>query len=406
MQIEELIDKKLSDRARSLDGKAIKEIVELIAQPNIISFAGGLPSPQSFPVDELADLSKQLLKNNGAQALQYCDTMGIDQLRQQIALQYKRKGVPVEKENVMMVSASQQALDFVSRLLINKGDAVLCGLPSYLGALDAFKSYDAQLVGVPLDKDGMSATALEDAIVNLLEGGQNPRFIYMVPDFQNPTGITMPRSRREDILAIAQKYDLLILEDSPYRELRFRGEEQPTFYSLSPEGRVINLGTFSKTFVPGFRLGWVVAHPIIIEKLSLIKQTADICSATFVQALTLEYLKQDYFDANIQCNVQIYSEKQTYMLEALDEYMPEYVTWTTPQGGLFLWVELPVNMNARNLLQKAVEKGVAFVPGDVFFCNGKGQNTFRLNYSYTDGEQTRQGVCRLAQAIKELYTKL
>ena len=404
MNIKQLIQNKLSDRARSLDGKAIKEIVELIAKPNIISFAGGLPSPESFPVQELSEISQKLLSENGPQSLQYCDTLGLKELRQRIAQRYTNDGVSVETDNVMMVSASQQALDFVSRLLINPGDVVLCGLPSYLGGLDAFRSYDAKLVGVPLDDQGLSASHLEATIVELLRTNQVPRFIYVIPDFQNPTGITMPKSRRLEILRIAKKYDLLILEDSPYRELRFRGQEHPTFYHLSPQGRVITLGTFSKTFVPGFRLGWVLAHPLIIEKLSLIKQTADICSSTFVQALTLEYLRQDKFDDNIKSNVVIYRTKQNNMLEALKEFMPPEVKWTCPEGGLFLWVELPEGGDARELLQKAVSNGVAFVPGDVFHCDGGGQNTFRLNYSYTNREQTREGVKRLAQAINLIYS--
>jgi 2-aminoadipate transaminase len=402
--MKDFLQKKLSDRAQRLDGKAIKEIVELIAQPNIISFAGGLPSPESFPAEELASLSEKMLRVKGAQALQYSDTLGLKALREKIAQRYQNEGVEVRTENVMMVSASQQALDFVSRLLINPGDVVLCGLPSYLGGIDAFKSYDAQMVGIPLDEQGLSASHLEAKVEELIQKGQQPRFLYLVPDFQNPTGITMPRFRRLEILQIAEKYDLLILEDSPYRELRYRGEAQPTFYSLDASGRVITLGTFSKTFVPGFRLGWILAHPLLVEKLALIKQTADICSSTFVQALTLEYLEQDQFDANIQRNVKMYGEKQQVMLNALEEFMPSRVKWTQPEGGLFLWVELPDEINARKLLAKAVEKGVAFVPGDVFHCDGSGQNTFRLNYSYTNREQTREGVKRLADAVAEMIT--
>jgi len=366
----------------------------------VISFAGGLPAPESFPVEELKSIIQDMMDTEPALALQYGATEGDMMLRKMIAEKYQKEGFDITLDNVIIVTASQQALDLVAKIFINRGDVIICGLPSYLGGLSAFNSYGAEMHGIPLDEEGMSAELLEKELEGLKQKNIQPKFIYTIPDFQNPAGITMSKKRRLEILALAKKYNVLILEDSPYRELRFEGEHVPTIFSLDNSGHVINLGTFSKIFAPGFRIGWVIAHIDIVDKIVVAKQATDLCTPPFTQRIAARYMEKGLIEKNIVAIVNSYREKRDGMLEALGKYMPKEVTWTKPEGGLFLFVTCPEYIDTNELFKKAIEKNVAFVSGTSFYCNGKGNNTIRLNFSYCSKETNIEGIKRLAEVIK------
>ncbi len=392
------ITEYLSDNAKNMRRSAIRDLLNVANRPEIISFAGGFPNAATFPVETLKELMNELLETKPTQVLQYSSTEGSVNLRKQIAKKYAAEGVNVPIENILITTASQQALDLISRIFINPGDSVLCGLPSYLGALQAFYSYQGVPVGIRNDQEA-------DVVVGALSAiGKKPKFIYAIPDFQNPTGVTMDIARRQEIIDVARKYDLIIIEDSPYKELRFEGESQPTMYSMAPE-RTVLLGTFSKTFVPGFRLGWIIAPTEIIDRLIVAKQSADLCTPILNQELAALYMERGHYDVNLQKTIDLYRGKRDLMDKCLTENMPAGVTWTKPEGGLFLLVTLPDGMSARELFDIAIQENVAFVTGDVFYCDGKGQNTLRLNFSYASDENMIEGVKRLGNAIKKMMAK-
>ena len=395
------ISKKLSTSAKSMKRSAIREILKLLKNPEIISFAGGLPSPDSFPVKEIKEITSMVLDTQGASALQYGTTEGDPDLREMLLKRHTGQGLSVGHENLAISTGSQQALDILSKIFIDRGDCVICGLPSYLGGLSAFSIYGAQLQGIPFDEYGMRADELEKTLKKLHKENQKVKFIYVIPDFQNPAGITMPGSRRKEILKIASKYDLLIIEDSPYRDIRFEGKEQKLMYEIDTEGRVITLFTFSKILAPGFRLAWLLGDPEIIDKFLMAKQSADLCSSVLVQKIVAEYMKRGLLDKNLVNTIRLYKSRRDHMLSCFEKYMPEGVKWTKPEGGLFLFITLPENMNADELLDLAIEKNVAFVKGSAFYCNDCGKNTMRINFSYCDEDTITTGVERLAWVIKE-----
>lgn len=395
------IESIFSQSAKNLKPSAIRECLKLTQQPDIISFAGGLPAPESFPVEEMQEITREVLEEEGATAMQYTTTEGDLLLREQLMERYRREGCEIELKNLVISTASQQALDLLGKIFIDPGDKVICGLPSYLGGISAFNVYGADLIGIPFDEYGMRTDILQEKIDELAKQGQKPKFIYIIPDFQNPAGITMPKDKRLGIIEIARKYDILIIEDSPYREIRFEGEHQPMFYSLDNTGQVITLGTFSKILAPGFPLGWLIGHEDILAKYIQAKQAADLCTATLIQKIAAKYIKKGFLDKNLRKTVEKYREKRNLMLENFRNYMPEGVTWTEPEGGLFLFLYLPEHMNATKLFYKAIERKVAFVQGEVFHCNGTGKNTIRINFSFVNKEQNVEGVKRLAEVIKE-----
>ncbi len=395
------LDRIFSVNIRGQKKSAIREVLKLTQRPEIISFAGGLPSPESFPIEDLKEIVVEVLEKEGAAALQYGTTEGDLKLRELLVERYRKQGLNIELKNLVITTASQQALDLLPKIFINPGDRIICGLPSYLGGISAFTSYGAIMEGIRLDKNGMSPDLLEQKLEDLKKQGIKPKFIYTIPDFQNPAGITMPESRRKEILSIAKKWDVLIVEDSPYRELRFEGEHQPMIYALDNTGHVITIGTFSKIFAPGFRIGWVIAHEDIVDKFVVSKQTADLCTSSFVQKIAARYMEKGIFDKNIEKIIHIYREKRDVMLKALREFMPEGVTWTEPQGGLFLFLTLPEYMDAEKLFYEAIEEKVAFVLGTVFYCDGCGKNTMRLNFSFASKEQNVEGIRRLANTIRK-----
>lgn len=387
---------------KGMKKSAIRELLKLTQRPEIISFAGGLPAPESFPIEQLKEISCEVLENDGPAALQYGATEGVTELRQILVDRYVSQGLNIELKNLVITTSSQQGLDLLAKIFINRGDKVICGLPSYLGGLGAFNSYGAEMIGIKFDDKGMRADILEEKLAGLKSQGIKPKFIYIIPDFQNPAGITMPESRRLEIIAIAKKFDVLIVEDSPYREVRFEGKAQKTIFELDNSGHVILLGTFSKIFVPGFRIGWVVADEKIIDKFVTAKQSTDLCTPTMNQKIAYKYIEKGYFDENLKAIIAQYHEKRDNMLQAFREYMPDGVKWTEPEGGLFLFMTLPEHMDAEVLFKKAIENNVAFVLGSVFHCDGSGKNTMRINFSFMPKDKTTEGVKRLAKAIKEM----
>ena len=389
----------LSHNAWSMRRSQIRDLLSVATRPEIISFAGGFPNPQTFPLEELKQIMQEVLDKEGNAALQYGSTDGVTSLRQEISKLYKREeGLDIPVKNILITTASQQALDLISRIFINPGDVIVCGLPSYLGALQAFWSYQGQPYGLRHN------LGLDEACNVLCATGKKPKFLYSIPDFQNPSGETMTIEEREYAIEVAQKYDLLIVEDTPYKNIRFSGKSLPSMYSMDPE-RVVMLGTFSKTFVPGFRLGWVVAPDNIIERLIVAKQSADLCTPAFSQLVAAKYLASGAYDRNLKKTCELYKRKKDLMIQAFEDFMPVGVKWTNPDGGLFLFLKLPKEYDTRELFDIAIKENVAFVIGEAFHCDGSGKNTMRLNFSFASDEQIVEGVKRLANAIKQLYAK-
>lgn len=395
------LQKVFSESAQNMKRSAIREILKLTQKPEVISFGGGLPAPESFPVEDLKEIILELLDEDGPGALQYGATEGVPELRQILLERYQKEGFNIEIDNLSIITSSQQGLYILGKIFLDKGDKIICGLPSYLGGISAFSTFGADMHGIPFDEQGMRSDKLEEKLRELHEQGTKPKFIYIIPDFQNPAGITMPESRRKEIIELAHQYDVLIIEDSPYREIRFEGEHQKTLFQLDNAGQVVTLGTFSKTFAPGFRLGWAIGHRDIIDKMVIAKQSMDLCTPTFNQKIAARAIQKGLFDENLKKTVQQYHSKRDNMLKAFREYMPEGVTWTEPQGGLFLFLRLPGHMDAQELFYKAIEKNVAYVMGNVFHCDGSGKNTMRINFSYVPEDKAREGVKKLAEAIRE-----
>ena len=389
----------LSNNALSMRRSQIRDLLSVATRPEIISFAGGFPNPETFPLEDLKSIMQDVLDQEGYAALQYGSTDGIVSLRQEISKLYKREeGLDIPIKNILITTASQQALDLVSRVFINPGDVVVCGLPSYLGALQAFWSYQGQPYGLRHNR------GLDEACNVLCATGKKPKFLYSIPDFQNPSGETMTLEEREYAVEVAKKYDLLIVEDTPYKNIRFAGERLPSMYSMDPE-RVIMLGTFSKTFVPGFRLGWVVAPDNVIDRLIVAKQSADLCTPAFNQLVAARYLASGAYDENLKKTCALYKRKKDLMIQAFEKYMPEGVKWTNPEGGLFLFLKLPKQYDSRELFDLAIKENVAFVTGDAFHCDGTGKHTLRMNFSFATDEKIDEGVRRLANAIRQLYAR-
>jgi 2-aminoadipate transaminase len=388
----------LSENAKNMRRSAIRDLLSVANRPEVISFAGGFPNPSTFPIEDLKEIMQEVLTTEGHSALQYGPTEGNINLRRELAKRYVAKGLKITENNILITTSSQQAIDLTTKIFINPGDTVVCGLPSYLGALQAFWSYQAVPVGIKRDDE------LEDTVKRLISEGRKPKFIYAIPDFQNPSGVTMNVADREYVLEVARKYDLLVLEDSPYRELRFEGEEQPLMYSMDNE-RVVLFGTFSKTFLPGFRIGWIIAPEDIIDRLVVAKQSTDLCTPVFDQAVAAKYMERGCFEKNMQKTIDLYRHKRNHMISCFEKYMPEGVTWTHPQGGLFLFVKMPEGYDSRELFDVAIKENVAFVIGEAFHCDGSGKNTMRINFSYMNDDRTEEGVKRLARAISTMLNE-
>ncbi len=380
----------------------IRELLKLIARPEVISFAGGLPAPASFPVDKIAEITRQVIEESGPQALQYGPTEGDPKLREELVKWAAKDGIEVDLEQVLITNGSQQGLDLVGKIFLDVGDPIVVELPSYIGGLQAFNSYQATMYGVPQDDLGMRMDLLEKKLAELKGKGIIPKFIYVVPDFQNPSGVSMPNDRRKRLIELAMEYDTIIIEDSPYRELRFEGEQPEPIFKLDKDGRVITLSTFSKILCPGLRLAWAFGPEELISKMVVAKQSMDLCSPPFNQAIAATFMSQGLLHKQIDIIKELYYKKRQLMLSALEEHMPEGVSWTRPEGGLFLWVRLPEHMDAKELFEEAIANNVAYVVGSAFHCDEGGKNTMRLNFSYPSEEQIPEGVKRLATAIKKM----
>ncbi len=397
-------DLLFSENAMSFKKSAIRELLKLTAKPEIISFAGGLPHHDTFPIPHLKEIIADLLHREGKKVLQYSTTEGDQSLKEELCKWLAKDAVNVKPDQMLIVSASQQALDLVARIFLNPEDTCIVGLPTYLGFLQSAGAVRGKMVGIPLDDDGIKTDQVKDQIVRLIKEGKKPKFIYVIPDFQNPAGVTLSLERRKHLLKIAEEFDIIIIEDSPYRRLRYTGKPIPTIFQLD-EGRgyVATLYTFSKIFLPGFRLGWVIGPKHVIEKMILAKQGMDLCTSLFTQAIAREYIKADLLDERIEKNIELYSKKRKKMLEALEKYMPkiEGLKWTKPDGGLFLWVSLPPSMNTDRMFYEAIKENVAYVIGSAFHCDGEGQNTMRLNFSYPSEDEIDTGIQRLAKVIEK-----
>jgi 2-aminoadipate transaminase len=399
---------RYAQRVKGVHSSAIRELLKITQKPEIISFAGGLPAPDVFPVERFREACTKVLESNARLALQYGATEGYEPLREMIARHTSRYGIKAQPENVLITSGSQQALDLIGKLLINPGDRVLVEAPTYLGALQAFNVYGAEYLCVPSDNDGLRTDQLEEPLRS------GPKFMYVLPNFQNPGGTTLSEGRRHELVLLAERYGIPIVEDDPYGQLRYEGEHLPPLVVLDREnlrrdrgysiGNVIYLSTFSKTLSPGLRMGWIVAPPEVIAKLVQLKQGADLHTSTFGQMVAYEVARDGFLDEHIKLIRRVYGERRNVMLEALEEHFPPEVTWTRPLGGLFLWVTLPVGMDSHQLFEAALKENVAFVPGDSFYShNGfvnEGRRHFRLNFSNAQPEQIKEGIRRLSVAIK------
>ncbi len=400
---------RFAHRAQSMKSSVIRELLKLTEQPDIISFAGGLPAPQVFPVKEFQAACERVLTEFGATALQYGATDGYLPLREMIARHTERYKLSATPANILITSGSQQALDFIGRLFINRGDHIVVESPTYLGALQAWNAYGAQYVTVPMDENGMIVEELEKA----LRAG--PKFIYVLPNFQNPYGATLSLERRQMLVKLADQYGVPIIEDDPYGQLRYSGEHLPSVAYLDAQyrkngggeytGNVIYLSTFSKLLAPGLRLAWVVAPPNVIQKMVMAKQAADLHTSSFNQMVAYEVGKGGFIDEHVKIIRATYKERRDVMLEMMDELFPEEMRWTKPQGGMFLWGMMPQGADAAQILERAIQRKVAFVPGSAFHPNGGGANTMRLNFSYSSPDLIREGIARLGATLKEALTK-
>ena len=398
-------ESRYAQRTQRMGSSAIRELLKLTEKPDIISFGGGMPAPDVFPIDDFAAACDRVLREHGAQALQYGSTEGYLPLREMIARHTARYGIKITVDNILITSGSQQALDLIGKVFINPGDRILVEEPTYLGALQAWNAYGAEYVTVPMDSDGMRTDALEEALRS------GPKFIYVLPNFQNPTGVTLSVERRQVLIELADRYGVPVIEDDPYGQLRYEGSHLPSVVALDGQfresgntpyrGNVIYLSTFSKTLSPGIRLAWVIAPQEVIRKLVQAKQGADLHTATFNQIVAYEVSRGGFLDRHVWMIRRVYGERRNMMLQAMEDYFPEGTSWTRPQGGLFLWGILPEGMNSKKVLAKAIEQKVAFVPGESFYARGGGENTMRLNFSYASPENIRLGIERLGKVIGE-----
>ena len=397
-------DTRFAQRTQRITSSAVRDLLNLTEQPDFISFAGGLPAPEVFPVEEVAAAAEQVLVEQGSRVLQYGATEGYRPLRELIAAQMSDEHVQVNVENVLVTAGSQQALDLLGKVLVDAHDRIVVESPTYLAALQAWSIYELEYLEAPSDDDGLRPSELEP----LLQ--QEPTFLYCQPNFQNPSGTTLMLERRRQLVALAQRYGVPIVEDDPYHALRFEGNRLPSLLSLACEQRghasideagVVYIGTFSKTLAPGLRVGWIVGPRVLLHKLAQMKQATDLHTSTFNQALVAQLMRDGVVERQSIRVAKLYRERRDVMLQALKEHFPEGVRWTRPQGGMFLWVTLPEGIDVAELLRAAVEQKVAFVPGASFFPSGKPANTMRLNFSNAAPERIQEGIERLGALLHE-----
>lgn len=371
----------------------VRDIFKAVDLSSIHSFAGGYPSAETFPLEKIEELTTTVVEKYGAKALQYGPTQGIPELRKAISARYD-----VPAENILISTSSQQGIDVCARIMLDPDDIVLTANPTYLGAIQSFKSYRARIVGLNLASSFQAAAEREKQIESLIREGKKIKFFYIIPDFQNPSGETLSLAGRSELVALARKYDFMIVEDSPYRELRYEGDPVATIYSLAPE-RTIHLCSFSKIFAPGLRLGWIVAAEGILNKINECKQSLDLCAPIFDQYLMVEFMNSGMLEENLPKSIELYRKKRDLMLSLLEKYMPKGVSWTHPEGGLFLFLTLPEGMDTVALYEKALKAGVAYVAGSFFYIDGSHRNTLRLNFSFIETSRMEEGIQILASLL-------
>jgi 2-aminoadipate transaminase len=386
--------KKYCERVGHLYGSMTRQLMHLISDPEVISFGGGLPAWDLFPIDEVKDVVGQVLDNDGPATLQYGTSEGYEPLRLAVAERYRGRGFDVTKDNVLITSGSQQGLDLISKLFLDKGSAVLVEDPTFLTALQAFSLFQARCLTIPIDEQGMKVDLLPEILQN-----DDVKFIYVMPSFQNPSGVTLPLARREGLLQAAQRYGVPIVEDDAYGELRYSGEPIPALKRFDEAGQVIYLSSFSKVLSPGLRVSALMAPDGVMEKLVFAKQAADLHTDNLAQRIAHGFLARNFLDPHIQVIIKSYRKRRDTMLQAMERYFPPEVTWTKPDGGIFLWVTLPDGMDATDLFQQAVQAKVAYVPGSSYYANGGGENKMRLNFSACDEQKIQIGIERLAKVI-------
>ena len=385
-----------SDRINDVPQSFIREILKVAVDPSIISFAGGLPNPELFPVNKIKQATQTVLEEHGVDALQYSNTEGYAPLREFIAKRYKDKqGLDISIKNILITTGSQQGLDLLGKVIINQNDDLIIEEPGYLGAIQAFSVYRAKFNPVTVDEQGMNCAILKEAIAKT-----NPKLMYTVPNFQNPSGITYTEENRHEVADIIRGTRTMLIEDDPYGDLRFEGEAKTSFAKLIPDNTIM-LGSFSKTVVPAFRLGWVVAPDHIMEKLVIAKQAADLHSNYFAQRVIHQYLCDNNLDEHINKIIKLYKSQKQAMMYSIEKHFPKDVKYTNPEGGMFLWATLPGNLSSMKLFEAAIKDKVAFVPGDPFYVDNQTTNTFRLNYTSADERTIDEGIQRLARAIKQ-----
>ncbi len=406
---------RYAQRMQNVGGSLIRDLLKLTQNPEIISFAGGLPAPEVFPVDAFDTAVSKVLQTQGSGALQYSATEGYPPLRQWIVEYMANYGIEAKAENIQITSGSQQALDLIGKVMINPGDLILTERPTYLGALQAWRTYQAEFVSVPTDEDGLQTNLLEEALC------AGPKFMYVLPNFQNPAGVTLTLERRKRLVELADLYGIPIIEDDPYGELRYEGKNIPPLVVLDAQkqtrqpdysnghgfmrGNVIYVSTFSKTLAPGLRLAWIVAPADVINQCVFAKQSMDLHTSTLIQMTAYELIKEGFLSEHIEHIRDVYGQRRDVMLDALEQYFPEGTQWTRPQGGLFLWVTLPEEIDTLALMPKALENNVAYVPGTAFYADNALNNTFRLNFSNAQPEQIEIGIKRLGKVLSEALAK-
>ena len=384
-----------SDDVASFRSSPIREVLKKVDINKIYSFSGGYPAPETFPLDSLNSLTETVVAKYGKKTLQYGDTRGVPEFRKAIAERYD-----VDVEKVQVTSSSQQGIDVCARILLNPGDVVLCENPCYLGALNSFYSYQAEVVGLDLSQSFEASQRRIEKLEQILAEGKKIKFFYVIPDFQNPGGHTLSLAQRAEIVSLARRFGFLIVEDSPYREIRFEGEDVASIYSLAPD-ITLHLGSISKIFAPGLRLGWVIAEPELLNAIFVCKQSLDLCPSILGQYLALEFMESGALDKNLLESRKIYKHKRDLLEGLLEKYLPKGSTWTQPQGGLFIFVKLPESLDVTALFPEAISRGVAYVPGSFFYTDGSHRNTMRLSFSFIDEDKMEAGMQILSKLLEE-----
>ncbi len=393
------IEAKFSDKVKHMEGSAIREIFKILGKPGIISFAGGAPDANLFPTEELAEISADVLKNQGKVALTYGVTEGYTPLRNWVIERLTKQGIISERDDTIIVSGGQQGIDLAAKSLLNPGDGVICEEPSFIGGLNSYRVNNAEIYGVPVESDGLDLGKLEET----LKAHPNVKVVYTIATFQNPSGITMSLEKRKKLLELSETYDFIIFEDNPYGELRFSGEEVPTIKSMDKSGRVVYFGSFSKILAPGLRLGFVSCDPALMERMIICKQVEDVHTNVLSQMIAYEFVTRYDIDAHIAKLRAAYGKKCKLMMECMDECFPKAVTHTCPEGGLFLFCTMPEEFDSKEVMKKALDQGVAFVPGATTMVDDKAKySTFRMNYSTASEEEIRKGVRILGDVLKEV----